>query len=152
MIAQYSKSTVELLSAKHSHVDVSRLDSCVKGSTGSNWIGPIFLSNTGTIFVFNSILKSSIWAAKLYRRGEGLSPCACPFCRSNVSEKVPASRAIRALSYSCLLMPRAVLFVPIDVARCPIRAYWCQPVFYSFSKAEKRVNFIHIRMFDRIEL
>ena len=96
-LLQHSKVNVELSSAKHSHVDVSLLDSWTKGSHGSYWIGPNSLFWIGSIFGFNSILKRKICAAKLYSSGDGLSPCAWPFSSEIGSEKISPPRIILAV-------------------------------------------------------
>ena len=75
-----------LSSAKQSDLSVSRLLSF--SNCGSSLIGPGKKARGLIDFIcrLSSILNSNICAAKLYRRGEGLSPCAWPFHRLNFSE------------------------------------------------------------------
>ena len=92
-----------LLSAKQSDLSVSRLLSfsiCLEGL-----IGPGSKKRGLIDFILgsSSILKSNICAAKLYSRGEGLSPWACPLPKLNLS------------GYEfCPNIMHAVLPVPID--------------------------------------
>ena len=95
-----------LSSAKQSDLSVSRLLSCSKGEIGA--IGPGLSEGGRIFFIFasSSILNSRICAAKLYSRGEGLSPCACPLPSLKKSPTIP-----------CPSMMHAVLPVPIDLSQ-----------------------------------
>ena len=70
-----------LSSAKQSHFPVSLLDSCKNRHCGITGPGSAVGKRTSLILGSSSILKRSTWAAKLYKSGEGLSPCGWPFCR-----------------------------------------------------------------------
>ena len=102
-----SKSVPTVLSsAKQSDLSVSLLLSCLKGDIGT--IGPGLNLGGCIFFIFasSSILNNRICAAKLYSRGEGLSPYACPFPRLKISPMVP-----------CPKMMHAVLPVPMDLSQ-----------------------------------
>ena len=95
-----------LSSAKQSYLSVSRLLSF--SNCGAGLIGPGRKARGRIDFICgsSSILNRRICAAKLYRRGEGLSPCACPFPKLNFSE-------VRF----CPSITQADLPVPIDLSQ-----------------------------------
>ena len=89
-------------------------------------MGPNSLFRMGTIFGFSSILKSKICAAKLYSKGDGLSPCACPFSSVIESEKMSPPSIIFAVlpvpivaSHLRILSPNPKKEYTFSMKECP---------------------------------
>ncbi len=91
-----------LSSARDSFFDVSPRDSCMKkelslvGNIGGIWK----FFHTPFMFLSSSILKMSIWSAKLKVLGEILSPCALPRSNEKLRLYEPLSSKIQAVRFS----------------------------------------------------
>ena len=76
------------------------------GSIGITGPGRLPVLRICLLFLSSSILNRRIWAAKLYSKGDGLSPWACPFSSSKDSDISPG-----------LVIMQAFRPVPMDFNR-----------------------------------